>query len=59
MLSARLFISINGEYDLKAAAVLAVEALVSAFMVSNADNVDKAARLTDAISAYLLPARSR
>lgn len=41
------------------AAVLAIEALVSAFMVSNADNVDKAARLTDAISAYLLPSRSR
>lgn len=37
------------------AAVLVVEALVSAFMMSNADNVEKATRLTDAISAYLLP----
>lgn len=41
------------------AAVLVVEALVSAFMVSNADNVEKATRLTDAISAYLLPQSSR
>lgn len=41
------------------AAVLVVEALVSAFMVSNADNVEKATRLTDAISAYLLPPSSK
>lgn len=43
------------------AALLAIEALVTALMVSNADNVAKATRLTDAISAYLLsqPARGR
>jgi DNA-binding MurR/RpiR family transcriptional regulator len=38
------------------AAVLVIEAVVAAFMVSNPDNVEKAARLTDAISAYLMPA---
>jgi DNA-binding MurR/RpiR family transcriptional regulator len=44
-----------------AAAVLVIEALVTALMVSNADNVAKAARLTEAISAYLVsqPARGR
>jgi len=41
--------------------VLVIEALVTALMVSNADNVAKAARLTEAISAYLVsqPARGR
>jgi DNA-binding MurR/RpiR family transcriptional regulator len=41
------------------AAVLAVEALVTALMISNTDNVAKAARLTDAISAYLVPQPGR
>jgi DNA-binding MurR/RpiR family transcriptional regulator len=42
------------------AAVLVVEALVTALMLSNADNVAKAARLTEAISAYLVsPPRPR
>lgn len=43
------------------AALLVIEALVTALMVSNADNVAKAARLTEAISAYLVsqPARGR
>lgn len=41
------------------AALLVIETLVSAFMVSNADNVEKATRLTDAISAYLVPQASR
>lgn len=43
------------------AAVLLIEALVTALMISNAENVAKAARLTDAISAYLVsqPARAR
>jgi DNA-binding MurR/RpiR family transcriptional regulator len=36
------------------AALLVIEALVAALMVSNADNLAKAARLTDAISAYLV-----
>ena len=36
------------------AAVALIEALVVSLMVSNKDNVDKAARLTDAISAYLV-----
>ncbi len=36
------------------AALLVIEALVTAFMVSNGENVEKAARLTDAISAYLV-----
>jgi DNA-binding MurR/RpiR family transcriptional regulator len=35
------------------AALLVIEALVTALMVSNKDNVAKAAHLTDAISAYL------
>lgn len=35
-------------------ALLAIEALVTAFMVSDNENVEKAARLTDAISAYLV-----
>jgi DNA-binding MurR/RpiR family transcriptional regulator len=37
------------------AALLVVEVLVSAFMVSNAANVEKATLLTDAIAAYLVP----
>jgi DNA-binding MurR/RpiR family transcriptional regulator len=43
------------------AGLLVIEALVTAFMVSNGANVDKAARLTDAISAYLVaqPDRGR
>ncbi|MFY8115174.1 MAG: MurR/RpiR family transcriptional regulator [Rhabdaerophilum sp.] len=43
------------------AALLVIEALVAALMVSNADNLVKATRLTDAISAYLVsqPPRSR
>jgi DNA-binding MurR/RpiR family transcriptional regulator len=43
------------------AAVLVIEALVAALMVSNGENVDKAARLTEAISAYLVaqPAKGR
>ncbi len=43
------------------AALLVIEALVTALMVSNADNVAKAAQLTDAISAYLVsqPTRGR
>ncbi|WP_376989482.1 MurR/RpiR family transcriptional regulator [Bosea sp. R86505] len=43
------------------AALLVIEALVTALMVSNADNVTKAARLTEAISAYLVsqPMRGR
>jgi DNA-binding MurR/RpiR family transcriptional regulator len=43
------------------AALLVVEALVTALMVSNSENVDKAARLTEAISAYLVaePRRGR
>ena len=36
------------------AALLVIEALVAALMVSNGANVDKAARLTEAISAYLV-----
>lgn len=36
------------------AALLVIEALVAALMVSNADNLAKATRLTDAISAYLV-----
>jgi DNA-binding MurR/RpiR family transcriptional regulator len=36
------------------AAVLVIEALVTGFMVSNGENVGKAARLTEAISAYLV-----
>lgn len=35
------------------AALALIEALVATLMVSNKDNVDKAARLTEAISAYL------
>lgn len=35
------------------AAIAIIEALVVSLMVSNKDNVDKAARLTDAISAWL------
>jgi DNA-binding MurR/RpiR family transcriptional regulator len=35
-------------------ALLVIEALVTALMVSNSANVDKAARLTEAISAYLV-----
>jgi len=35
------------------AALALIEALVSSLMVSNKDNVEKAARLTEAISAYL------
>ncbi len=35
-------------------ALLVIEALVTALMVSNSANVDKAARLTEAISAYLI-----
>ncbi len=31
-----------------------IEALVTALMVSNGSNVEKAARLTEAISAYLV-----
>jgi DNA-binding MurR/RpiR family transcriptional regulator len=41
-----------------AAAVAVIEALVVSLMVSNKANVDKAARLTDAISAYLVGASS-
>ncbi|MYN06759.1 MurR/RpiR family transcriptional regulator [Pseudoduganella aquatica] len=47
------------------AAVALIEALVVSLMVSNKDNVEKAARLTEAISAYLygadaaLPARPK
>jgi DNA-binding MurR/RpiR family transcriptional regulator len=37
------------------AALLLIEALVAAVMVSNPENVEKATRLTDAISAYLMP----
>ncbi len=42
-------------------AVLVIEALVAAFMVSNSENVEKATRLTEAISAYLVaqPGRTR
>jgi DNA-binding MurR/RpiR family transcriptional regulator len=36
------------------AALLVIEALVAALMLSNADNLAKATRLTDAISAYLV-----
>jgi DNA-binding MurR/RpiR family transcriptional regulator len=36
------------------AALLVIEALVAALMVSNGANVEKAARLTEAISAYLV-----
>lgn len=36
------------------AALLVIEALVTALMVSNGANVEKAARLTEAISAYLV-----
>jgi DNA-binding MurR/RpiR family transcriptional regulator len=36
-----------------AGAMVAAEALVSGMMMSNRDNVAHAARLTDAISAYL------
>lgn len=36
------------------AALLVIEALVTALMVSNGTNVEKAARLTEAISAYLV-----
>ncbi len=36
------------------AALLVIEALVTALMVSNGSNVEKAARLTEAISAYLV-----
>lgn len=42
-----------------AAAVLVIEALVTALMVSNKDNVAKAAQLTDIISAYLYVGNSR
>lgn len=43
------------------AALLVIEALVTALMVSNGANVEKAARLTEAISAYLVtqPDRGR
>ncbi len=43
------------------AALLVIEALVTALMVSNSENVEKAARLTEAISAYLVagPAKGR
>lgn len=41
------------------AALLVIEALVTALMVSNADNVAKAAQLTDAISTYLVSQTSR
>ncbi len=41
------------------AALLVIEALVTALMVSNADNVAKAAQLTDAISSYLVSQTSR
>jgi DNA-binding MurR/RpiR family transcriptional regulator len=37
-----------------AAALLVIEALVTALMVSNGANVEKAARLTEAISTYLV-----
>ncbi len=40
-------------------AVLVIEALVAAFMVSNSENVEKATRLTEAISAYLVAQPSR
>jgi hypothetical protein len=40
------------------AAIAVIEALVVTLMVSNKDNVAKAARLTDAISAYLYGADS-
>ncbi len=40
------------------AAIAVIEALVVTLMVSNKDNVDKAARLTDAISAWLQGADS-
>ena len=42
-------------------ALLVIEALVTALMVSNNANVEKAARLTEAISAYLIaqPAKGR
>lgn len=40
------------------AALALIEALVAALMVSNKDNVDKAARLTEAISAYLYGAET-
>ena len=44
-----------------AAAPLVIEAPVTAFMISNGANVEKAARLTDTISAYLVaqPTRGR
>lgn len=41
------------------AALLVIEALVTALMVSNADNVAKAAQLTDVISTYLVSDTSR
>lgn len=41
------------------AALLVIEALVASFMVSDADNVEKASRLTDAISSYLVPQSSK
>ncbi len=42
-----------------AAAVLVIEALVTALMVSNKDNVAKAAQLTEIISAYLYAGNGR
>lgn len=36
------------------AALLVIEALVTALMISNTENVEKAARLTEAISTYLV-----
>lgn len=41
------------------AALLVIEALVTALMVSNADNVAKAVQLTDVISTYLVSDTSR
>jgi DNA-binding MurR/RpiR family transcriptional regulator len=41
------------------AAVATIEALVVSLMVSNKDNVEKAARLTEAISAYLYGAEGK
>lgn len=42
-----------------AAALAVIEALVATLMVSNKDNVEKAARLTEAISAYLYGKNAR